>query len=44
MELKEFISSTLEQISRGILKAGEQLIDTNAVVSPKDFRINSENS
>jgi len=44
MELKEFISSTLEQISRGVLEAGANLQDTNAIVSPHDFRINSENS
>jgi len=44
MELKDFISSTIEEISRGILGADEQLKDTNAIVSPHDFRINSENS
>ncbi len=44
MELRDFISSTIEEISRGILNAGELLKDTNAIVSPHDFRINSEDS
>jgi aromatic ring-opening dioxygenase LigB subunit len=44
MELKDFISSTIEEISRGILTAGEQLKDTNAIVSPHDFKINSQSS
>jgi hypothetical protein len=44
MELSEFISSTLQEISRGILDASEKLSDTNAVVSPLDFRINSKDS
>jgi hypothetical protein len=44
VELKDFISSTTEEISRGILAAGENLKDTNAVVSPEDFRINSNDS
>lgn len=44
MELKDFISSTIEEISRGILAAGENLKDTNAIVSPTDFKINSKES
>ncbi|KXI30439.1 trypco2 family protein [Paraglaciecola hydrolytica] len=44
MELKNFISSTIEEISRGILEASENLSDTNAIVSPKDFKINSKES
>lgn len=44
MELKNFISSTIEEIARGILDASERLSDTNAVVSPNDFTINSKNS
>jgi hypothetical protein len=44
MELSEFISSTLQEISRGILDAREKLSDTNAVVSLLDFRINSKDS
>jgi len=44
MELKDFISSTIEEISRGILSAGENLKDTNAVVSPDDFKIHSDSS
>ena len=44
MELKDFISSTIEEISRGILTASEQLKDTNAIVSPIDFQINSQES
>lgn len=44
MELKNFISSTIEEISRGILEASEKLSDTNAIVNPHDFRINSNES
>lgn len=44
MELKKFISSTIEEISRGILEASENLSDTNAIVSPQDFQINSKES
>ncbi len=44
MELKDFISSTIEEIARGILEASNQLKDTNAIVSPHDFQINSQES
>ena len=44
MELKDFISSTIEEISRGILAAKDQLKDTNAVVSPHNFQVNSKES
>ena len=44
MELKDFISSTIEEISRGILTASVQLKDTNAIVSPHDFMIYSQES
>ncbi|WP_444924746.1 hypothetical protein ACJJH9_06970 [Microbulbifer sp. DLAB2-AF] len=44
MELKNYISSTIEEIARGILDASEKLADTNAVVSPTDFQINSKES
>ena len=44
MELKDFISSTIEEISLGILNASTRLEGTNAIVSPKDFRINSKDS
>lgn len=44
MELKSFISSTIEEIARGVLAASENLADTNAIVSPTDFKINSNDS
>ena len=44
MELKDFIKNSIEEISRGVLEAGEALSDTNAIVSPHDFRINSDSS
>ena len=44
MELKDFISSTIEEIARGILTASDQLKDTNAIVSPHNFKINSHDS
>jgi len=44
MELKDFVGTTIEEISRGILEASKQLQDTNAIVSPLDFRINTQES
>lgn len=44
MELREFIKSTLVEVSRGVLDAGEELKDTNAIISPENFTVNSENS
>lgn len=44
MELREFIKSTLVEVSRGVLDASEDLKDTNAIVSPENFTVNSENS
>nr|WP_319495363.1 trypco2 family protein [uncultured Desulfobacter sp.] len=44
MELREFIKSSLVEISRGILDASKELEDTNAVVSPNDFKFTSESS
>lgn len=44
MELKDFVSTSIEQISRGIMEAGENLKNTDAIVSPEDFRVNSDSS
>jgi hypothetical protein len=44
MELKNFVSSTIEEISLGILEAKEKLKGTNAIVSPDHIRTNSVDS
>lgn len=44
MELKDFVSSSIEQIARGIVDAGTKLSDTDAIVSPEDFQVNSHDS
>lgn len=44
MELQEFIKSSLVEISRGVLDASTALKDTDAIVSPENFKVNSENS
>jgi len=44
LELREFIKSSLVEISRGVLDASTELKDTNAIVSPENFKVNSENS
>jgi len=38
MELQEFISTTLVQIARGIEDAAKQLLDTKAIVNPRNVR------
>lgn len=44
MELREFIKSSLVEISRGVLDASTELEDTNAIVSPENFQVNSDSS
>ena len=44
MELRHFIKSSLVEISRGILDASEELSDTDAIVSPENFKVNSDSS
>lgn len=44
MELREFIKSSLVEVVRGILDASEELKDTNAIISPDNFKVNSDQS
>jgi hypothetical protein len=38
MELKEFITSTIVEISKGVIEAQEQLKDTGCIINPQVFR------
>ena len=44
MELREFIKSSLVEITRGVLDASVELKDTNAIISPENFKVNSDSS
>ena len=45
MELKEFISQSLQEIALGMLEADKALANqTNAIVNPADVLVNSESS
>ncbi|QFU23755.1 hypothetical protein FM038_017305 [Shewanella eurypsychrophilus] len=42
MELREFIKSSLVDITKGVMDAGEALKDTNAIISPHNFKIDNK--